>query len=356
MLPVPLLPSPQAAQAPDAKGAKSDPAAKPEEGGAFGQLLDTVTDGPLPADLRAEMLKQVQDGVPLNEVLANLLERLRDETDLALTPGMLPVLQAMAPQVALPDEGLALRLAVGRGSQTLDQPAEAMDGLEPEADLLADLDAGDLPQADQLLGKHKALLAGRVTAVESLTNAVPAANAIQSGALRALELPSAMAPLQGTSTDAVSGRLEQLSLSPRVGDPQWGQALAQRIVWMVGQDKQVAELRLNPANLGPLEVKLTLHHDQASVSLLASTGAVRDALEQALPRLRDMLGQQDIQLVQVDVGQRQAPQDGRAEAGGDGRQQNAQAGASASGLADDDQTEQTPLLRMQSNGLIDAYA
>lgn len=146
-----------------------------------------------------------------------------------------------------------------------------------------------------------------------------------------------------------------LNLPPKVGEAGWGQAMAQRVMWMVGREQQTAEIRLNPAHLGPLEVKLSLHHDQASVSLLAHNGAVRDALEQALPRLRDMFNQQDIQLVQVDVGQRQDPRGGQADANPSG-QQAAHGNTGANGIDGVGDEPVTEMVKRHSLGLLDAYA
>jgi hypothetical protein len=100
----------------------------------------------------------------------------------------------------------------------------------------------------------------------------------------------------------------EFALPEQVGGQRWAQALGERVLMMVGRDNQVAELRLNPPHLGPLEVRVSLHQDQASVTFLAQHAAVREALEQAIPRLRDMLSQQDLQLVQVDVSQRETGQ------------------------------------------------
>jgi flagellar hook-length control protein FliK len=97
-----------------------------------------------------------------------------------------------------------------------------------------------------------------------------------------------------------------LTLPVPVGDPRWANALGERVLLMAGREQHVAELRLSPPNLGPLEVRLSLQQDQASVAFVAQHAAVRDALEQAIPRLREMLAQQDVQLVQVDVSQREA--------------------------------------------------
>jgi flagellar hook-length control protein FliK len=81
----------------------------------------------------------------------------------------------------------------------------------------------------------------------------------------------------------------------------WGSAIGERLMWMVKGDRQAARLKLNPPNLGPLEVRVSVNQDQTSVSFLASQAAVRDALEAALPRLREMFDQQSLQLVRADV-------------------------------------------------------
>ena len=97
--------------------------------------------------------------------------------------------------------------------------------------------------------------------------------------------------------------------------------MGERLVWMVKGDQQTAELKLSPPNLGPLEVKLTLNHDQASVSFVSHHAAVRDALEAAIPRLREMLAQESVTLSNVDVGagQREFAQGGaQSQGNGDG--------------------------------------
>ena len=87
-----------------------------------------------------------------------------------------------------------------------------------------------------------------------------------------------------------------------VSDPAWGAAIGERLLWMARGDHQQAEIRISPPNLGPLEIRLNLNHDQASVSFVSHHALVRDALEAAIPRLREMLAEQQINLVQADVG------------------------------------------------------
>lgn len=90
-------------------------------------------------------------------------------------------------------------------------------------------------------------------------------------------------------------------LSARVGEHGWDQALGNRLVWMAGQGQQVAQLHLNPPELGPLHVTLTLNNDQASAQFVSGHALVRDALEAGMPRLREMLADSGIALGNASV-------------------------------------------------------
>ena len=121
-----------------------------------------------------------------------------------------------------------------------------------------------------------------------------------------VDLP-ASANLPATTTAVVSRNpdlqpLPALPVAPRVGSAEWGGAVGEKVVWMANQSHQVAELHLNPPNLGPLEVRLTISNDQASALFVSHHSAVREAIETALPRLREMLADNGITLGNVSVG------------------------------------------------------
>ncbi|AOY01712.1 hypothetical protein BJP62_15335 [Jeongeupia sp. USM3] len=90
-------------------------------------------------------------------------------------------------------------------------------------------------------------------------------------------------------------------VSTPVGESRWGDAVAQRVAMMIGRQEQKLEMQLNPPNLGPMDVQLTLAHDQASVVFASQHAAVREALAAATPRLTALLADQGIQLVNVQV-------------------------------------------------------
>jgi flagellar hook-length control protein FliK len=94
----------------------------------------------------------------------------------------------------------------------------------------------------------------------------------------------------------------------------WDQAFNERVVWMARQGLQEAHIQVTPREMGPIEVRISLQQDQATVNFTAHNVVARDAIEAALPRLRDMLADSGLNLVQSEVSQ-QSPQER-----GDGRE------------------------------------
>ncbi len=85
--------------------------------------------------------------------------------------------------------------------------------------------------------------------------------------------------------------------------PKWSQGMGKQILWMVNQNISSAEIRLNPAHLGPIEVLINMSEDQVNVSLSSRHAIVREAMEQALPKLREMLGDNGFNLADTDISQ-----------------------------------------------------
>jgi len=126
--------------------------------------------------------------------------------------------------------------------------------------------------------------------------------------------------------------------------------LGQRVVLFAGRGESKAELILTPAHLGRVEVSLTVSADQATAQFLATSNAAREALEQAMPRLREMLAEAGIHLGESSVGTRseqQAREGGRS--GGYGR------GDVLAGGAEVQAAGAGHWVR-QGNGLIDTFA
>lgn len=97
--------------------------------------------------------------------------------------------------------------------------------------------------------------------------------------------------------------------------------MKQQLVTMVSQGIQHAEIRLDPPELGHMLVKIQVHGDQTQVQFHVTQSQTRDVIEQAIPRLRELLQEQGMQLAdshvsQGDQGQRREGSFG--EGGGSG--------------------------------------
>ena len=118
------------------------------------------------------------------------------------------------------------------------------------------------------------------------------------------------APVTGSAFQAQlsSAEMLQTAVTPgsdripaRLGTTAWDNQVSQKVVWMVGGLDQTASLTLNPPDLGPVQVVLNVNNDQATVSFSSATPEVRAALENAMPRLREMLSDAGVTLGEANV-------------------------------------------------------
>ena len=298
-------------------------------GSAWGDILegqDASSEG-LAAQLRGwlDELDQSPDQLPpeLQALLAQLLDgggQLPPQASPDAPPGKtLPPFMLLAQAIAR---------AVGGGeSESEGGPSLPTDGMSPSKGS-ASL-AGEQPAIGELIAGFREGLSGATglrpgQPLEGLVAQAPG-RPLPDGAVMAALLPTGSP--QGSSGMAIpSQNLLSMPVPQPVGDPAWGSAIGERLVWMVKGDHQVAELKITPPNLGPMEIKLTINHDQASVNFVSHHALVRDALEAAIPRLREMLAEQSINLVQADVGSGMQQDPGQAAA-------NAHSGAGHGGRA-----------------------
>jgi flagellar hook-length control protein FliK len=120
--------------------------------------------------------------------------------------------------------------------------------------------------------------------------------------------------MQNSQTAGATRPMIALPVQVPVGQPGWDGEVGERIQWMMSRNVQQAEIKLTPPNLGPMEIKISLQNDQTSVHFIASHSATREALEAAIPRLRELFGEINLNLANVDVGQKQS--DGASTQGG----------------------------------------
>lgn len=246
-------------------------------------------------------------------------------------------------QPATPAEGAALAgvpaaiAALLAGVQTAagDTATDSGSGLLP-ADAAGDTPVDSLqnPAGDLTRFAADADAAGRAAQLATqlqgaADNASGGADNHQSGSIQGSQLPgglhAAAAALAGSRHTAASQpAVPQLPVNTPAGQTAFADDVGDRVMWMLGRAESKAELVLTPPTLGKVEVSINLSGDQTTAQFVASSQAARDALEQALPKLREILQQAGISLGQTSVGtsgdQQAAQDDGgrRGRSGGGG--------------------------------------
>jgi flagellar hook-length control protein FliK len=95
-----------------------------------------------------------------------------------------------------------------------------------------------------------------------------------------------------------------LKVNAGVGSPDFSQGVANQVSMMVDNSVNSAKLQVNPPALGPIEVRIAVQGDHAQVILASHSAVTRDALQEATPKLREMLTSQGFVQVSVDISQR----------------------------------------------------
>ncbi|AGI23661.1 flagellar hook-length control protein [Pseudomonas sp. ATCC 13867] len=270
---------------------------------------------------------------------------------------------------ALPGVGLALDQGAQDQAQQLQQAQVA-------GDVAAK--AGDKP----VDGNAKADLSAMLSALNPDATAKAADGKLAEGALQA-DLSQPLPELQvetkpeAPRNESFASRLDSLTqalntpqaltnrpVNPLVpGQPVsvqqngWTDQVVDRVMWMSSQNLKSAEIQMDPADLGRLEVRIHMSADQTQVNFVSANAGVREALDSQQHRLREMFSQQGMGQLDVNVSDQSAR--GWQQQGGDERGASRRAGRSESG--DDEPmiggvSEIRPRVAAQGRGLVDYYA
>lgn len=278
----------------------------------------------------------------------------------AVDPLMLSLFQA-TPQVEvvdeLPEAAPAVTLSpslIGSAPATtaqadFDLEADALNQL-PAVQLSLDADAQESAAAQSTATPNGAATSASASAGQSFANAMAAMGVkavaaegesaeatpllpseLSTEGLEALKESSAdTAPEQFVSklsalNQVIGQQTSQVGRVPVVpGQPVamqqtgWSEGVVDKVMWMSSQNLKSAEIQLDPAELGRLDVRISLTQDQTQVSFASAHPGVREALEGQVNRLREMFTQQGMNLADVNVSDQSQ---GRAWQGqeGDGR-------------------------------------
>jgi flagellar hook-length control protein FliK len=214
-------------------------------------------------------------------------------------------------------------------------PSQATNGLLPPG---GPIDA-TLESTDPLARAADAL-AGLVSAEEFGATSESDAGDAFAGA--ATQLAQAAALRDGTSLVA-----HPRTLSGAVGTRAWQDSLGTEVRLLIERGASAATLRVSPEHLGPIEVRIDLADERASVWFTAAHPDTRAALADALPRLREMLSSVGVSLGEAGV-QREAP-------GGTDRREGSSPGGAA--LPEANAESRVVLSQLDAGrGLVDEYA
>ncbi|MBD1556048.1 hypothetical protein HC752_03790 [Vibrio sp. S9_S30] len=117
-------------------------------------------------------------------------------------------------------------------------------------------------------------------------------------------LSNAQAKVEGQIAAAIQQSPLQLSRDGVAA----GDQLAERVQMMLSKNLKNIDIRLDPPELGRMQIRMTMNNDIASVQFTVANQQTRDIVEQAMPRLREMLSQQGLQLADTSVQQQNAGQ------------------------------------------------
>ena len=240
----------------------------------------------------------------VNAVLRGLAERMTAPDDAGSSGAPVPVSMREAGD----NPGAALTRALASDGLVETRVPGTLEGLNAQTAAFRPIAASDL--VAQLANGEPELDPRNIRALAAGSTATPAAE------------PASMQTAPG---NALLGK-GYGSLDVPLNQPGWDQALGNRVRWMLNEKLLVAELKLNPPHLGVLEIRVQQEGDRTSIQFIAPQAAVRDAVDGALQRLRDLFQESGLNLGDVTVSQ-QGGGEGNQPGGGGNEGRNPSVGA-----------------------------
>ncbi len=140
---------------------------------------------------------------------------------------------------------------------------------------------------------------------------------------------------------------KSLDIPVDISDSQWAEKFSKHIVWLGQQGLKSALIKINPEDLGPLEISIKVVKDLASVSIHSQSSHVCNIVDQALPKLREMMAEQGLNLSDVYVGSDESSRQ---------FSQNNYGSDEVITMHTEDEVQAVPLAKKARDGLIDYFA
>jgi flagellar hook-length control protein FliK len=209
--------------------------------------------------------------------------------------------------------GQAGSAAASRESNSGDSAAPAASSASAALSAAEATGAASVPQASAKLMSLAAASTGAVSAISTAPVIAASDKHVQADAgvatlaggsgeaAAGLSQLGSASPLSGTAAAASTPTLQ---VNASVDSSEFAQGLADRVSWMIGSGLNSAKLQVNPPQLGPIELSISVQGNHALVAMTTHSAVTRDALESSSPKLREMLSAQGFGQVSVDISQR----------------------------------------------------
>jgi flagellar hook-length control protein FliK len=129
------------------------------------------------------------------------------------------------------------------------------------------------------------------------SSTVDLAAAVQAGA--------SMSLVQNQASSEAAAPATQAAIAVPLDSPEFAGALAKQVGYWINGGVQNAEIHLNPAEMGPISVQMTLQGGDARVDFSAVSAQTRQVLQDSIPQLAQMLEQAGMSLLSADVSAQQ---------------------------------------------------
>ncbi|MCF8192156.1 MAG: flagellar hook-length control protein FliK, partial [Burkholderiales bacterium] len=338
-VPAPATAAPRSLPNPSPNGMAPVPVALAVDRAIGNALVDRPATGNYkPADLAAQP--------PLDPARIASTGFVADALQPVATDEPLPALSPLGEPATTPEGGetsawLTLRpdsLAMALADRTLSRDLAAQVPLE----------------IDQMLRSLDNRLSGMTSAAANLTSVGDMVETLGAAATTGGVQSNPAVPLQAAGQPADLPEPVALSLNaPMQQMGRWANELGDRLAWVANNRFGAATLQVNPPQLGPIEVRILMSGDQATVSFAAVQPQTREAIQQALPVLATSFASQGLSLGQASVGRDHLPQQGGQ--GGSTGSSGGQSGLTATAVGSVESSAGSNPTR-GGNGLVDTFA
>lgn len=261
--------------------------------------MDTSGGIKLPPEL-AERLHEILSNPVISQQLrldTSQLEQLKTQLRDAIQPGVeqrfspevLKSLQQDFTQMDVKSKSLALfGIEQKQIKEMVTEFNNVLDGqkIRPQQELIA------VPKMDRLIINTQLQMDGQVKSDLS--------------ALNSLALNQ---QVSNTPSTHIKPYMPTVAVDTQLARPQWQEAFNSRVVMLAQDHRQVAHIQINPPELGPVEIRLNMNAEQTHIQFVSQHSVVREAIEDAFPKLRDMMNQSGVNLGDVNVSDQKTSQE-----------------------------------------------